>query len=149
MIGTSIDYNLIKAFKENFENTTAYGSYFSYLKKIYKKAKKSGLIKKEMMEFSKNILFDLMIIVFIKKENIKDFFKDILEYIKQISFQYKPYFDIFMKYHEEKIININYINFKLIKDEKEWKLKTNNIIEYYNSKMSNSIEHFFPKMYIW
>ena len=34
VLQADIDSNLIKAFKENFQKTEAYGSYFNYLKKI-------------------------------------------------------------------------------------------------------------------
>ena len=146
LLQTDIESNLIKAFKINFGNTKAFGNYFNYIKKIFKKAKKCGLYKKEIIGYTKNILFGLMFIVFIKKENFINFFSEIKEYAKDIPRKMKPYFDVFIKYYEDKILNSNFINFSKISNTTEWNLKVNNVIEIYNNKMSHSLEHFFPKM---
>ena len=146
LLQAEIESNLVKAFKNNFEKTINFGCYFSYVKKIWKKAKKCGLFKKDAIDFTKNILFGLMIIIFIKKENLINFFNEIKEYTNQISKKLKPYFDVFIKYCEDKILTSNFINFSSIRNNKEWILKTNDIIESYNNKFSNSLEHFFPKM---
>ena len=69
LLQTDIESNLIKAYKNNFENTKAFGNYFNYVKKIFKKAKKCGLFKKDIFEYTKNILFYLMIIIFFEREN--------------------------------------------------------------------------------
>ena len=146
LLQAEIESNLVKAFKNNFEKTINFGCYFSYVKKIWKKAKKCGLFKKDAIDFTKNILFGLMIIIFIKKENLINFFNEIKEYTNQISKKLKPYYDVFIKYCEDKILTSNFINFSSIRNNKEWILKTNDIIESYNNKFSNSLEHFFPKM---
>ena len=146
ILQTDIESNLINAFKNNFGNTKCFGAYFNYVKKIWKKAKKCGLFKKDVIDFTKNILFGLMIIVFLKKENFINYFNEIKEYTNQIYRKIKQYFDVFIKYFEDKIINSEFINFLNINNSIEWNLKINDVNEIYNYRLSNSLEHFFPKM---
>ena len=148
------EYNLRKAIKENFQDCKIKGAYFHFVKKLWLKAKKFGLIEKEIMEITNIVLFAMKLIVLIKKENLEKYLREISEFTQKYFLEDEnsdkiskklDNFKNFEKYFMEIWYPCEYINFEKISG-KEWLLRTNNICEKYHNALSFSTEYFFPKM---
>ena len=139
------DYSMREALKELYPNSKLSSTYFHYIKKLWIKAKKFGLIHQKFIENKKIVIFALESIVFIKKENIYNYFEDIKKYIKDVPNVIYSNFENYLKYFEKTFLYSNYILFDSINGE-EWLSRSNNVLEIYHNKLTYSIEYFYPKM---
>lgn len=139
------EYIMRKELKKIFPHVSLRGTYYHYIKRLWIKAKKMGLIHKNLMEHSHQIIFALEVIPFLKTEYMDAFLKEIKDYIDKLPENCISNFQRFIKYYESTWHQTNFIHFDQI-SASEWNRRGNNNCEAYHFKLSNTIEYFFPKM---
>ena len=139
------DYHMRKELKRIFPKIYLRNTYYNYIKRLWVKAKKIGLLLKNCMEFTHQIMFALQIIPFLKSEDIQSFLNEINEYIKKLPEAVLTYFLSYYNYYQNIWAKSNFIHFDQI-SASEWNSRGKNNCEIYHLKLSNCIEYFFLKM---
>lgn len=131
------ELGLQKPIKTNFQNTLISGCFFHYVKCLWDRAKKYGLVKKESIRHIKILIFLLKIIPYINIDWRKEFFKKIEDFYS-IKLNDQKYCKL-IKYYKKYWISNPYIDYSEISQE-EYLLRTNNFF------INESIEVYDPKV---
>ena len=137
--------SLIKVIKKVFTNCKIKGSYFHFLKNIWKKAKRLGLCKRCIVESTKKIIFSFSLIPLIKKNEVNNFITDIIEYFNGLPENFRTLYDKYIYFIKNKWINQKYIELEKLCDT-NYNGRNNILCEMYHTKLSFMIEYYYPKM---
>ena len=125
-----------KALNEIFPESNIIGCYFHFIKALWLKAKKLGLISKKLIKDTIILIFAYKIYCFIPKNYLDDI---------ELKFKEKKEYEHFIKYFKKnwagnKFLDIQYIN------RKENLEKTNNTCELFHRNLINIIDSYHPKI---
>lgn len=134
--------SLRESLKKNFKGIKIKGCFFHYVKCLWNKAKKIGIVNKKNLANTKIIIFLLKIIILIKSE----FHVKIVDAIKQFirELDNKNLYEQFLSYYEKNWLHTNFIKFDEEYD-RIIKSRTNNICEGFHSFLNRLIEVNRPK----
>ena len=132
--GSDFEKSLLKAIKQEFNNSKINGCFFHYVKALWKKVRK-------FLENTKLIVFALKLYPFILKKNKEKYINEVYEYATSVSNDYKSFIKYFKKYWA----NSNFINFDLISNG-DIINRTNNYVESFHNKLNSTIELSHPRI---
>ena len=145
IIISDFDYSLRIELKKNFKNATLKGCFFHFVKKLWIKAKRLGLCKKDNIQYTDIVIFAMKLICLIKSDYMNEFINELDSYIIKLPENLVNNYKNFMNYYKDIWFKSKFIHFDKIQ-ESEYLHRINNICESYHNKLSNSIDYFYPKM---
>lgn len=129
------EHSLYKAIKEKYPYSKFKGCYFHYLKCLWKKAKRSGLCQRCIVESTKKIIFAMAILPLLKKNNINSYLNEIIDYIKGLPENYRPKYDKYILFIKNNWINTKYVELESIMHTNNFFDRDNFLCEMYHMRL--------------
>ena len=139
-IMSDFEIPLRKALKKGFTECILQGCFFHYCKAIWAKIKKLNLFKKILRLNTILLAFILKVYSFVKSDRREIYCNKISKFCESLGNNYPKLNKYFIKYWK----NLQIFDFTTLDDNKI-KNRTNNICEFFHSKLNHEISHYHPK----